>query len=211
MLFASTVHEVPLQVNEPKSSAASSFALIVEPNKPSPSVEVATHRVEVPVERRTYPLMPALFAESRSLPVIRRLVVVAVFETMRLVVEAVPVAVNPENVAVPENAGEPEKTLRRVPVSSLSAPVKFPEVNDPKSVALPVEVMCPVRLALVVTEPAVKPEAVPVILVPTSAEGVPKFGVTKMGFVAKTATPVPVSSVREFKRVAESAVVVARD
>ena len=48
---------------------------------------------------------------------------------------------------------------------------------------------------MVVTFPAVKLEAVPVIFVPTSADGVPKAGVTNVGEVAKTAEPVPVSSV----------------
>jgi hypothetical protein len=48
-------------------------------------------------------------------------------------------------------------------------------------VALPVEVIGPVRLALVVTVPAVKPAAVPVTLVITPADGVPRFGVTKVG------------------------------
>ena len=60
--------------------------------------------------------------------------------------------------------------------------------------ALPVLVTSPVKFALVVTFPAVRPEAVPVIFVPTSADGVPKAGVTKVGEVAKTAEPVPVSS-----------------
>jgi hypothetical protein len=41
-------------------------------------------------------------------------------------------------------------------------------------VALPTEVTSPVRLAFVVTLPAVKPEAVPVIFVPTNAAGVPR-------------------------------------
>src|SRR4051812_179047 len=40
--------------------------------------------------------------------------------------------------------------------------------------------MTPVRLALVVTEPAVRPEAVPVMLVPMRVEGVPKSGVVKV-------------------------------
>lgn len=50
-------------------------------------------------------------------------------------------------------------------------------------------------MALVVTLPAVSPEAVPVMFVPTSADGVPSAGVTKVGLVANTAAPVPVSSV----------------
>jgi len=59
-------------------------------------------------------------------------------------------------------------------------------------VALPTEVTSPVRLALVVTLPAVSPDAVPVIFVPTSAEGVPSAGVTSVGEVLRTTLPVPV-------------------
>jgi hypothetical protein len=58
--------------------------------------------------------------------------------------------------------------------------------------ALPTEVASPVRLALVVTLPAVSPAAVPVIFVPTRAEGVPKAGVTRVGLVANTTAPLPV-------------------
>ena len=62
-------------------------------------------------------------------------------------------------------------------------------------VAFPTEVTSPVRLAFVVTLPAVNPEAVPVILVPTKAEGVPKFGVTRVGEVDNTLLPAPVEVV----------------
>ena len=64
-----------------------------------------------------------------------------------------------------------------------------------KVVELPEEVTSPVRLALVVTVPAVNPAAVPVILVPTKANGVPKSGVTSVGDVDKTTSPVPVEVV----------------
>jgi hypothetical protein len=57
---------------------------------------------------------------------------------------------------------------------------------------LPDDVIGPVRLALVVTFPAVKPEAVPVRLVATPEAGVPKAGVTKVGEVANTTLPDPV-------------------
>ena len=67
-------------------------------------------------------------------------------------------------------------------------------MKEPRIAAFPVEVMCPVRLALVVTLPAVNPDAVPVMLVPTSADGVPRAGVTSVGEVPKTNAPVPVSS-----------------
>ena len=62
-------------------------------------------------------------------------------------------------------------------------------------VALPTEVTSPVKLAFVVTLPAVKPEAVPVMFVPTKAVGVPSAGVTKVGLVLKTVLPVPVEVV----------------
>ena len=48
------------------------------------------------------------------------------------------------------------------------------------AVALPTEVMGPVKLALVVTFPAVKLAAVPVTLVRTPEAGVPKAGATNV-------------------------------
>lgn len=45
-----------------------------------------------------------------------------------------------------------------------------------------------------VAVPAVKPEAVPVALVATNAEGVPRAGVTSVGELANTSAPLPVSS-----------------
>ena len=86
-------------------------------------------------------------------------------------------------------------TLAPVPVSSVSAVANCNEVKDPSSVALPVEVTAPVRLALVVTLPAVRPAAVPVMFVPTSADGVPRAGVTRVGLVESTTDPVPVDVV----------------
>jgi hypothetical protein len=59
-------------------------------------------------------------------------------------------------------------------------------------VALPTEVIGPVRFALVVTLLAVKAVAVPEMFVPTKAVGVPSAGVTSVGDVARTNTPVPV-------------------
>ena len=70
-------------------------------------------------------------------------------------------------------------------------------------VALPVEVTSPVKFAFVVTAPAVKPDAVPVMLVPTKVLGVPRFGVTNVGEVANTAKPVPVSSLNAPDKPAE--------
>ena len=53
-------------------------------------------------------------------------------------------------------------------------------------VALPTDVIGPVKFALVVTFPAVKPAAVPVMFVPTNADGVPKAGVINVGEVENT-------------------------
>jgi hypothetical protein len=65
-------------------------------------------------------------------------------------------------------------------------------VNEPKDAALPTEVTAPVRLALVVTLLAVNEVAVPVMFVPTSADGVPRAGVTRVGDVLRTLLPDPV-------------------
>ena len=70
-------------------------------------------------------------------------------------------------------------------------------------VELPTEVTSPVRLAFVVTLLAVKAVAVPVMFVPTSADGVPRSGVTSVGLVANTAEPEPVSSVSAVARLEE--------
>ena len=94
--------------------------------------------------------------------------------------------------------GEVPNTAAPVPVSSVNAPDKLADVNEPREVALPTEVTAPVRFALVVTFPAVNPAAVPVIFVPTKVEGVPKLGVTRVGevFITKV-LPVPVCEATE--------------
>jgi hypothetical protein len=102
--------------------------------------------------------------------------------------------------------GEVAKTADPVPVSSVKAPKRLAELNEPKEVALPTEVTAPVKFALVVTLPAVKPEAVPVMFVPTKAEGVPKAGVTKVGELANTKAPEPVSSDTAEARLADDGV-----
>ena len=84
-------------------------------------------------------------------------------------------------------------TAFKVPVSSVNAPDKFAEVKEPRAVEFPVDTTAPVKFALVVTLPAVKPAAVPVKLVATPADGVPMFGVTNTGEVFITnVVPVPV-------------------
>lgn len=55
----------------------------------------------------------------------------------------------------------------------------------PREAALPTLVIAPVRLAFVVTCPAVSPAAVPVKLVATPDTGVPSIGDTKVGLVIK--------------------------
>ncbi len=62
--------------------------------------------------------------------------------------------------------GDVANTAEPLPVSSVKAPARLDELNEPKEVALPTEVTAPVKLALVVTLPAVRPEAVPVMFVP---------------------------------------------
>jgi hypothetical protein len=99
--------------------------------------------------------------------------------------------------------GEVANTADPEPVSSVKAPARLEELNEPKDVALPTEVTAPVKLALVVTLPAVRPDAVPVMFVPTKADGVPKAGVTRVGLVANTRAPVPVSSVTAASKFAE--------
>src|SRR5665213_2890866 len=101
-------------------------------------------------------------------------------------------------------------------IESVAATVPAPEVYPVRTlaitgalvrvVAFPLLVTSPVKLALVVTVPAVSPEAVPVALVRTAADGVPRLGVTKTGEVAKTAAPDPVSSVKAVARLAEEGV-----
>ena len=100
------------------------------------------------------------------------------------------------------NVGVLANTFAPVPVSSVSAAKRLADVNEPNDVALPTEVIAPVRFAFVVTLPAVSPAAVPVMFVPTSADGVPKAGVTKVGLVLNTNNPVPVSSVIAARRFA---------
>ena len=50
-------------------------------------------------------------------------------------------------------------------------------------------------VAVVAVPPIDKLEAVPVMFVPTKVDGVPKFGVTKVGEVARTTLPEPVELV----------------
>jgi hypothetical protein len=121
----------------------------------------------------------------------------------------VPVTVTPlieVAVAAPKvgltSVGLVANTAAPDPVSSVKAPARLAEEKLPSEVVLPTDVIAPVRLALVVTLPAVRPAAVPVMLVPTSAEGVPSAGVVSVGDVANTSAPVPVSSLTAAARFA---------
>ena len=53
------------------------------------------------------------------------------------------------------------------------------------------------------TVPLMLMDAVPLAFVRTTADGVPRFGVTRVGLVANTAAPLPVSSVSAAERLAE--------
>lgn len=91
------------------------------------------------------------------------------------------------------NVGEFANTLAPLPVLSVRAVARLAEVKDPKEVTLlPLELTAPERLGIVLTVVAVKLVAVPVILVPTRVEGVPRFGVIKVGEVLSTLLPLPV-------------------
>jgi hypothetical protein len=137
-------------------------------------------------------------AKNVATPVPRPLTPVLMGRPVALVkvaLEGVPKA-GVTNVGLVANTADP------LPVSSVKAPASCADVNDPSEVALPTDVTAPVKLALVVTLPAVRPAAVPVMFVPTSAEGVPRAGVTSVGLVANTNAPVPVSSVTAVRRFA---------
>ena len=106
---------------------------------------------------------------------------VAVFALPPMLKEAaVPVMLVPTSVeGVPRfgvtSVGDVAKTAVPEPVSSVSAPARFAEEKEPRTVAFPVEVIAPVRLALVVTVPAVSPAAVPVSPVPAPEKELAKM------------------------------------
>ena len=107
------------------------------------------------------------------------------------VVSGKPVAlVKTRAVGVPRagvtSVGLVANTLAPVPVSSVKAAAKLADVNEPREVALPTLVTAPVKSAFVVTLLAVKAVAVPVMFVPTNADGVPSAGVINVGEVLNT-------------------------
>ena len=123
----------------------------------------------------------------------------------RVVSEAFPSSISPVVVSVVADAtpsigvtrvGEVAKTLAPLPVSSVRAVASCAELNEPKTAALPVEVICPVRLAFVVTFPAVRPAAVPVTFVITPDAGVPRAGAMRACPLGSTTVPVKVGDAR---------------
>jgi hypothetical protein len=113
-----------------------------------------------------------------------------------------PVAlVNVTDVGVPKtgvtNVGDVAKTRAPEPVSSVTAEIRFADDGVAKKVATPVaNPDTPVEIGN------------PVALVSTPDAGVPSAGVTKVGLVAKTSAPVPVSS--EITPASSAEVVAAR-
>ena len=120
-------------------------------------------------------------------------VVRVLFVSVSVVARPTKVSVEVGNVSVPVltilaitgvvRVGLIANTFAPVPVSSVSADARFALDGVAKKVATPVP----------------KPETPvdigsPVALVNTPDAGVPKAGVTKVGLVAKTKAPVPVSS-----------------
>ena len=117
----------------------------------------------------------------------------------------------------PEIPVETGRPVALVSVADVGVPrIGVTKVGEVAKTAAPVPVSlvrAVVRLALdgvarKVATPAASPETPvligrPVALVKVAADGVPRFGVTKVGEVAKTATPVPVSSVIAEVRFAE--------
>jgi hypothetical protein len=108
--------------------------------------------------------------------------------TLPITAELVKVTEFPTEVASPVRLAL-VTTVAELP-TEVTPPVRLALVTT--VAALPTDVTPPVKLALVPTFPAVSPAAVPVMLVPTRAEGVPKAGVTKVGLVARTTAPLPV-------------------
>jgi len=172
----------------------------VEIGKPVAFVKVPDDGVpSTPPLTTGEPAVPTLTARAVAIPVPRPDTPVLMGRPVALVkvtLEGVP-------RAGVTSVGDVANTADPLPVSSVKAAAKLADVNDPSNVAFPVDVTAPVRLALVVTFPAVSPAAVPVMFVPTKAEGVPSAGVTSIGDVANTKAPVPVSSVTAEAKLAE--------
>jgi len=141
----------------------------------------------------------------------------AIVEALAIVGAAAVAAINPEyftlvKVGLPVQfvrtplAGVPRtgvikvglvaNTNKPVPVSSVTVAIKLALVGVVRNVATPeANPETPVEIGS------------PVQLVRVPDVGVPKIGVTKVGLIAKTAEPVPVSSVNADRKLAELGVV----
>jgi len=193
-LVDNTLLPEPVEVVTPVPPLATGSVPVTPVDKGSPVKLVAVPLDGVPSTpplTKGAPAEPTFTARAVATPVPKPDTPVAIGSPVAFVKVAL--------VGVPRigvtNVGEVANTLAPLPVSSVKAAAKFAEVNEPKDVALPTEVTAPVKLAFVVTLPAVKPDAVPVIFVPTNADGVPKAGVTKVGEFDNTLLPVPVEVV----------------
>jgi hypothetical protein len=93
------------------------------------------------------------------------------------------------------NVGLVANTKAPVPVSSVTAVLRFAEEGVAKNVATPVpSPLTPVEIGN------------PVALVSVAADGVPRFGVVSAGLLANTNAPVPVSSVTALAKLADEGV-----
>lgn len=82
------------------------------------------------------------------------------------------------------------------PAEVIDAIAVAPYLNTSLPPDSTIEKLAVTRLvAFVAVPPILSPEAVPVMFVPTRADGVPNAGVTKVGLVANTKAPEPVSLV----------------
>ena len=137
-----------MPVYEPANLAAgtvpevSSVALRAVSDAPAPAIVVAEKAVAVVVARVVVPVTARVLEKEADAP------------------ESSPEIVGVVKVGLVPNTATP------VPVSLVKAVLRLAEVKEPSEAALPTEVTIPVRLALVVTLPAVRPDAVPVMLVP---------------------------------------------
>ncbi len=133
--------------------------------------------------------MPFPFgSKCRAVPVLTD----APFGFLRIKVSVVAPVLLFETVNVPLKVGDVPNTKAPLPVSSVTAVIKFADDGVPRKVATPVpRPETPVEIGS------------PVPLVRVTADGVPRFGVVKTGEVAKTAKPVPVSSERRAASCAE--------
>jgi hypothetical protein len=134
----------------------------------------------------------AVIVTTAAVPLINTIDVVgAIVAAEAIVGAAAVVAIKPECVilaetVVPVKVGDADNTVLPVPVDDVT-PVP------------------PLATGRVPVTPVVKGRPVQVVNVPEV--GVPNIGVTKVGLVAKTAEPVPVSSVKAERKLADEGVV----